>query len=346
MDLMSEKQGVFVISLDFELHWGVLDQYPVADYRANLDGVRRAIPALLDMFTAYGIHATWAIVGCLFFATKKSLLEAAPRVRPSYTMNAYTVLDTVGDDEDADPYHYAASLVDAIGTRPGQEIASHTFSHYYCLEKGQDATTFRADIQAAVAAANQKGYKIFSIVLPGNQWNPLYENVLRELGIVTYRGNQPGWLYRPSGMQSETPLRRAARLLDAYVNLSGHGIHPMPSRGTQALVNIPASRFLRPVPHALKFLEPLRLRRITKGLRLAAETGGMYHLWWHPHNFGVDVEANLAFLEKILRCFTELSIERGMQSCTMEEAANMFPREVDDAPRVRMSGQLPRYKQA
>ena len=59
--------GTLIVSLDFELHWGVRDVKTVAQYRENLLGVRRAIPALLATFADYGIHATWATVGFLFF---------------------------------------------------------------------------------------------------------------------------------------------------------------------------------------------------------------------------------------------------------------------------------------
>jgi hypothetical protein len=36
-------QGALVISLDFELHWGVRDKRSVASYRENLLGARRAV---------------------------------------------------------------------------------------------------------------------------------------------------------------------------------------------------------------------------------------------------------------------------------------------------------------
>jgi hypothetical protein len=43
--------GAFVLSLDFELLWGVRDKRTVADYGSNILGVRRVVPALLDLFT-------------------------------------------------------------------------------------------------------------------------------------------------------------------------------------------------------------------------------------------------------------------------------------------------------
>ena len=42
--------GGFVISLDFELMWGVRDRRGIADYGANILGARRAVPRLLDLY--------------------------------------------------------------------------------------------------------------------------------------------------------------------------------------------------------------------------------------------------------------------------------------------------------
>ena len=38
------RPGVFVVSLDFELYWGMRDKVPLAAYRDRLLGVRDAIP--------------------------------------------------------------------------------------------------------------------------------------------------------------------------------------------------------------------------------------------------------------------------------------------------------------
>ncbi|MDQ4068130.1 MAG: hypothetical protein M3203_01420 [Actinomycetota bacterium] len=55
--------------------------------------------------------------------------------------------ELVGEIEASEPFHLARSLVDLIRAAPSQELASHTFSHYYCLEPGQDEAAFRADLE-------------------------------------------------------------------------------------------------------------------------------------------------------------------------------------------------------
>jgi hypothetical protein len=67
--------------------------------------------------------------------------------------------------------------------------------------------------------------------------------------------------------------------------------------------------------------EPLRLHRIKRDLTEAARKALFFHLWWHPHNFGVNMAANLAFLRKILEHYRSLNDIYGMESLNMGEMA-------------------------
>ena len=78
--------------------------------------------------------------------------------------------ETTGDNEDDDPMHYASSLIARIAKTPKQEIATHTFSHYYCQEPGETREAFAADIASAMAIARRYGFDIRSIVFPRNQF--------------------------------------------------------------------------------------------------------------------------------------------------------------------------------
>src|SRR5262249_54785100 len=92
------------------------------------------------------------------------------------------------------------------------------------------------------------------------------------------------------------------------------------------------SRFLRPYPRSLAALEGLRSRRICRELTTAQERGHVYHLWWHPHNFGIDQEENLAFLETVLRHFDTLRQKRGMESLAMAEGAARDAKNTGNVP--------------
>jgi len=106
------------------------------------------------------------------------------------------------------------------------------------------------------------------------------------------------------------------RLIDAYVDIAGQHV-PQTTKNSSNLTNVASSRFLRPYNRKLARLDGFRMRRITRAMRTAAITGGTFHLWWHPHNFGIDLDTNMAFLSKILDFYERLASEMGMQSKAM-----------------------------
>lgn len=319
--MSARAPGALVISLDFELHWGVRD-HTAADgpYRANLLGVWAAVPRLLALFEEFGVAATWATVGFLFARTREEMVRFSPAVKPAYRDRALDPFtEPVGEGEEEDRLHFAPSLIRAIRGTPRQELATHTYSHYYCREPGQDRDAFRADLESAVRIAEHNGVALRSIVFPRNQYNPAYEDLLMQAGIRCFRGNQRAPMYR-----ANSAAARVARLADSYTDVGGaHTVpwHQVPHRN--GLSDVRASFFVRPYAPRLRGLEPLRLRRITRSLAAAARGGEILHLWWHPHNFGVNLEANLAFLREILVAFDRHRQSEGMLSLTMIGAAEM-----------------------
>ena len=327
---MLEKNGTLIITLDFELAWGVRDKKALENYRENLLGVRSVIPRLLELFKEYNVHATWATVGFLFFENRDELIEALPAKRPNYVnrrLCPYEHIRSIGKDEEEDPLHYASSLIKLIVSYPHQEIASHTFSHYYCLEEGQDADTFKEDLEAAIRAAARHNVSIESVVFPRNQFNSDYISVCAEKGIKAYRGSPPSWIYKPRSEYEISRVVRALRLVDSYVGVSGCGCYSLDPIARDYPYNIRASHYLRPYRKSLRVLEPLRLRRIRSELTHAAKRGLVYHLWWHPHNFGANAERNLAFLRKTLDHYASLRDAYRMESLNMCELAERLIRE-------------------
>src|SRR5262245_45984465 len=120
----ADGTAALVLSLDFELHWGVHDKLTVEAYRANLLGVRAAVPAMLALFREFAVHATWATVGLLFCESKRELREALPARPPPCVrgrLSPYGCLAGLGENERDDPFHFAPSLIARIAETPNQE---------------------------------------------------------------------------------------------------------------------------------------------------------------------------------------------------------------------------------
>lgn len=312
--------GKFVISLDFELFWGVRDKKTIESYGTNILGVRQAIPAMLNLFDQYKVKSTFSTVGFLFAPNRTVLWENLPSLKPAYTdsnLSPYKEVERVGYDESDDPYHFGFSLLNQIIHNKNHEIGTHTFCHYYCVEPGQTAAQFKEDLLAAQKIAAFHQLEVKSLVFPRNQFNEEYLAVCKEAGIICYRGNPVSWLYTPRSKNDESLVRRALRFADTYINLTGHHCYTKEHIENSMILNIAGSRFLRPYSAKLSFLDFLRLRRIKKAMLHAAKNNKLFHLWWHPHNFGVNLPENIAFLERILQYYQYLHTKYNFTSITM-----------------------------
>lgn len=325
-DTIARETGILVISLDFELWWGPLLKN---SYEENIKGSREVVKEVLRLFDRYGIHATWATVGFLFYDNKEELLNSLPKMLPKYEDSEHSPFDylkIIGRNEEEDPYHYAPTIIRGILSYENQEIGTHTFSHYCCLEEGHDLASFREDLEAVHRAAKKHGIEIGSIVFPKNQYNKEHLAICREMGLVAYRGNQGCWIYKARSGHEQSLAVRALRFADAFVNITGHNATSIKDIEKEIPYDIRASRFTYCYRPRLGFLDALRKTRIIKDIRYAARQGLVYHLWFHPHNFGVNTEKNLQFLEDILKEYNSLEKEYGMKSMNMSELASIIAR--------------------
>lgn len=324
------SHGSFIISLDFEMMWGVKDICTPEGYgQTNVKQVREVIERMLALFDKYDVHATFAAVGLLFFKDKTQALKNLPCRLPKYTRRFLSPFedDYIAniDDRYADLY-FASDIIDQLQKHPNIELATHTFSHYNCWADGQTAEDFEADIKAALVAAELFGIKApKSIVFPRNNVADNYLDICKQYGITTYRGNARRFYARSSNAFVQL-FQRFARFVDSYLNIGGPTSvnYNMLEGGEPA--NVPASRFLRPYNAKIGTFEPLKVRRIKNEILYAARNKELYHLWWHPHNFGSDMEQNLNNLEKILAFYADCHKNYGMQSYTMSEFSNLINR--------------------
>ena len=66
-----------------------------------------------------------------------------------------------------------------------------------------------------------------------------------------------------------------------------------------------------------------RLRRIKESMTYAAENNEIFHLWWHPHNFGVNKTENMRNLQELITHFEFLKEKYGMHSRNMKEISEV-----------------------
>lgn len=320
------KHGSFVISLDFELNWGMIDKSSVEEYgNSHVAHVPEAVMGMLTLFDKYDVKATFATVGLIMLNDKNEAVSMAPSQKPSYK-NPILSPYSDGYIEKIKPentkLYFSPELIKELKENKHIEIGTHTFCHYYCWEEGQTVEQFEQDIATAIKIGQGQGLGLTSIVFPRNQVAKPYLQICAKYGIECYRGNAIKFFEQPKN-KFQRYKNRILRLLDTYLNIRNDTTISYEAIDClERPVNVPASRFLKPYSKRFAFLKGLKFHRIKSEIKYAAKHDKLYHLWWHPHNFGDNVEKNLLDLEKILQCYDECHKKHGMQSYTMTEFAS------------------------
>ena len=319
------KNSVFVISLDFEMMWGNIETWTSEGYGAsNVKQVREVIERMIGLFEKYDIKATFAIVGLIM---QKSNSESLfPEELPTYKRKELSpyhknLINKIKSANES--LYFGLDIIKRLKSSPNIEIGSHTYGHYYCLEMGQTVSQFEADIKKASEVAKENGIELKSIVFPRNQIAPAYLEICSKYGITSYRGI-PMKFYGKANSKLAIWKNRFCRLIDSYINLGGPTTFSLDdAENSDKMFNIRASRFLRPYSKKLVFLDGLKFRRIKNEMNYAVRHNEIYHLWWHPHNFGSNIEDNFNTLEKILKYYSFCRHHWGMQSLTMRELSEL-----------------------
>lgn len=309
------ENGALVISLDFELLWGVFDKVDWRNKKEYFQNTRKLIPEILELFEKYEIQCTWATVGMLYNENWEEWNQNIPEILPDYEnskLSAYKYGKAIQSKE-TEELCYAPDLIRRIKDTPGQEIGTHTYSHYYCLEPGQTPESFKADLQKSRELAEKFGVDLKSLVFPRNQYNSNYLEVCKEIGLQTVRTNPDVWYWRNT--QQDSLQQKIFRTGDAYFGLNNKSYRDIPEISS-GITGQKASRLLRP-NSGKNFLDKARIKRIESEMIAATKNKEIYHLWWHPHNFGGNPQKNLQELELILKHFKSCQNKFGFESLSM-----------------------------
>ena len=310
------ETGKLVISLDFEMMWGAIFNKAVEKgYIYRVPYVEKIIPGILELFKKYNIHATWAIVGAIACGDEEEACFLADKeiIDPygNQTLQKF-ILDIKSEDFNL---YFRPDLVKMVAESKNQEIATHTFSHFYFFEHRFPKKKLESEINASLKTlAPYSKNPIKTIVLPKNQVSPEVYSLLRKNGITNVRGIQISTRFNKSNFFS-----KVMRFADAYIPICGRSSYKINSVYENQIFNVRASRFWRAYYKKLAFLEPLKIKRIKKEMLYSAKNNEIYHLWFHPHNLSSDYKKNLKNLEKIFAYYNYLNKKYGMQSLNISE---------------------------
>ena len=306
---MQDGQTRIVISIDFEMGWGKVHRPEDLRDRTSYQ-VRPVVRELLRVFSAWGIRATWATVGHLALkeCASSNQIAHSDHPRPDYpnVPHDWFKFDPM-ERYDSDSIWYAPDLVeDILAAEINHEIGSHGFSHMFC-GPGFSSEIMAAELQQTRDIFADFGVTVESHVFPRNIVEHL--DVLHAHGFTSFRGAGPA-LKR----DRFSKLRRLVA--------PAPPIHPVVMDG---MVNIPATWFAGPVASINSRFSWRKYKYFfDRHVGTVSGTGGLIHIWFHPHDFSRDTVQTIRRWESMLKTLLTRMDEGSAVNQTMREVAESF----------------------
>lgn len=305
--------GIFILSLDTEIGWGLETQQQIDAYEERLNRYRDFFPRLIELLDKYQIAATWALVGHLLLEKDEEPLEILAPYYSTLPLAKHTQSPLTNPEF----FHwfYAPDIVDLIrNARTKHEIGTHTFTHVCVKDYAVTPNTWHAQMTKSEQVHESRGLQIYSIVFPKNQIDFL--DTLHQYGIIAYRGLEENWYHDLPSL-----LRRFLHFFDCIAAITPPTYDPAQLQINTNLVNLPASQFLMHYDGLRRWIPNVsRIRQTIRGLDRATKYNQIYHLWFHPHNLGSS-DKMFDTLENILKEVYQRRDDGRIRVMTMQQAA-------------------------
>jgi peptidoglycan/xylan/chitin deacetylase (PgdA/CDA1 family) len=252
------QAGTFIVSLDCEGKWGMADHLDESHEKLTDDALYRAYETLLGIFDSYDISATFAFV-MAFALDRKTFSTMLP---DDPWLEHYTAAIKTQRKEG---WHVPAALA-AVKAAARHEVACQGLIH-----RPLNDSYAEQDLAAARRAADQLGINPTTLVYPRNVIGD--PGLLARHGFIGYRTRLrrlSGGIGRAMGLADELNMWPRSQPRIKTVN----GVVPIPSG---YFVNWRHGA-RRNIPRGVTN------QRMVNLVKHAARTGGVAHIWLHPHN--------------------------------------------------------------
>jgi hypothetical protein len=309
----ANKTGFFLFSLDVELGWGYYDSDRLRSRLLSPDGSRerKSVKRLLDLLDEYGITATWAVIGHLFYER----CEACDICPVLEWKGKYRSFEEIY--KTCEPLWYGADIIDLLLTQGARhEIAFHGYTHQAFNAISEEQAKF--ELQEWLRLGCRKGIVPRTVIFPRHAIKHL--NIFRESGFICYRGKEDTPASYDLGV-----IGRMIRNLDYSLSITSPPVYELSGVDSSGMVNLPSSGHF--FGYSRRFeclldrldLHNLRIKRMVKGVKKAANEGKVIHYWAHPWEFRTEKD-----FRRLRYLFSHVAdeIDRGgIQSVGMAELA-------------------------
>ncbi len=304
----------FVISLDTELAWGRINDPELPFYLDQCLQASDIIKELLELFDGFEIPATWALVGRMF--DEKGLEYALSEFYPDIDLKELTA-DNVMHNNSNSAIRFN-DVVDLIKrTTAEHEIASHSYNHvlFDTLER-DDAKLAIQDIEMQKEAFKNVNVKPETIVFPQDKIGCL--DAFNQAGYKYFRGK-----LKEQKMDNGV-VNKVNRQLAHVFPLRPECV--LPQQHSSGLYELKTSLLYRIPSRGIKRYTSMQVltNRAIIGIYHAVESGMIFHLYFHPFNFGYRRKEHMRGLKRILGIVRELMVQGKIEALTIKNAIEKY----------------------
>ena len=279
--------GSFIISLDCEAKWGMADHLGPRHQTVLVDErIRQVYRQIVALFGDFDVSATFAFVAIFLMDRRggKDLLDRLDAPEGSALWRWLSAYREEWETGAAQGWH-APELAEIVG-QAGHEIAAHGLTHLPLSQADvTDAEAVR-EIAGAREAMTDMGLEPPTYIFARNEQKCV--SAIADAGYLGFR-------------ESRAASSRLLTLAQEFVpSMSSQGHIDTIARPTGSTIPVPAGLFMNFHfgPRAL-VPRPVTVSRWKRSLDHTSATGGVTHLWFHPHNLLFDPGAT-ATLRPIL----------------------------------------------
>jgi len=260
----------FILSFDCEGKWGMADDPAMASNNPiNGDSLTKAYTQIFEILERHKIAATFALVG-LFAGGYEQYVDSRGELLDSEPHRDWLKVPERSFATGFQDGWFYPELVNQIKARGNHEIASHSFTHLPLHNGGVAEKSFLTELKFVNQWKAQNSVELSTFIYPRNQIK--FEDRLSDFEYVGYRQcdiQNSAYANRFQILQDECNIAR---------NSDKHSVSTRP-------IAIPPGTFLN-WRHGPRRVIPkwVTLKRWSNVLDHAVASGGVAHLWLHPHN--------------------------------------------------------------
>lgn len=260
----------FILSFDCEGKWGMADDAAMASNNPiNGDSLTKAYTQIFEILERHKIAATFALVG-LFAGGYEQYVDSRGELLDSKPHRDWLKVPERSFAAGFQDGWFYPELVNQIKARGNHEIASHSFTHLPLHNGGVAKESFLTELKFVNQWKAQNSVELSTFIYPRNQIK--FEEQLSNFDFLGYRQcdiQNSAYANRFQILQDECNIGRKS---------DKHSVSTRP-------IAIPPGTFLN-WRHGPRRIIPkwVTLKRWSNVLDHAVFSGGVAHLWLHPHN--------------------------------------------------------------